>query len=102
MSPPPLPPTYEIMFLSRGGGGGGGGVGGGAVMGLKTGWPIILGLLHPHTNRMPSDYSVHMQLIHMYTVRKKDLILRPIERMLQMQFSMARKFPLYGSYADIT
>jgi hypothetical protein len=28
------------------------------------------------------------------TVRKKDLILRSIERMLQMQFSMARKFPL--------
>ncbi len=29
-----------------------------------------------------------------HTVRKKDLKLRSIERMLQMQFSMARKFPL--------
>jgi hypothetical protein len=30
----------------------------------------------------------------LYTVRKMGLILRPIERMLKMQFSMARKFPL--------
>ncbi len=29
-----------------------------------------------------------------YTVRKKNLILRSIERRPQMQFSMARKFPL--------
>jgi hypothetical protein len=35
-----------------------------------------------------------------YTVRKKDLILRSIERRPQMQFSMVRKFPL-GGYADI-
>jgi hypothetical protein len=30
-----------------------------------------------------------------HTVRKKDLILRSLERRLQMQFSMARKFPLW-------
>jgi hypothetical protein len=29
-----------------------------------------------------------------HTVRKMDLILRPIERMLKMQFSMACKFTL--------
>jgi hypothetical protein len=29
-----------------------------------------------------------------HTGRKKDLILRSLERRLQMQFSMARKFPL--------
>jgi hypothetical protein len=29
-----------------------------------------------------------------YTVRKMDLILRPIERRPQMQFSMARRFKL--------
>ncbi len=29
-----------------------------------------------------------------HTVRKMDLILRPRERMLKMQFSMARKFTL--------
>ncbi len=32
---------------------------------------------------------------HMYTVRKNDIILRSIERMLQTQLSMARKFPLW-------
>ena len=38
-----------------------------------------------------------MQKKHMimYTVRKKDLILRSIERRPQMQFSMAHKFPLW-------
>jgi hypothetical protein len=31
---------------------------------------------------------------HLYTVRKMGLILRSIERMLKMQFSMAHKFTL--------
>ncbi len=30
-----------------------------------------------------------------YTVRKMDLILRSLERMLKMQFSMARNFTLH-------
>ena len=32
--------------------------------------------------------------VYSYTVRKMDLILRPIERRPQMQFSMARRFKL--------
>ncbi len=33
--------------------------------------------------------------IFSYTVRKNDIILRSIERMLETQLSMARKFPLW-------
>jgi hypothetical protein len=40
---------------------------------------------------------LYILIVDNHTVRKKDLIFRPIERMLQMQFSMARrKFPLWS------
>jgi len=41
-----------------------------------------------------SKTEVIVSTVLRYTVRTIDLILRPIERTLQMQFSMARKFPL--------
>jgi hypothetical protein len=41
-----------------------------------------------------SFLSVGWRKIIVYTVRKMGLILRSIERMLKMQFSMARKFTL--------
>ncbi len=43
-------------------------------------------ILTPHPPLRPAS---------VYTVRKKDLILRSIERRPQMQFSMVRKFPLW-------
>jgi hypothetical protein len=38
--------------------------------------------------------GVYLLVAPRYTVRKMDLILRPIERRPQMQFSMARRFKL--------
>ncbi len=42
------------------------------------------------------DFHIHVSVseLYMYTVRKMDLILSSIERMLKMQFSMARNFTL--------
>jgi hypothetical protein len=43
---------------------------------------------------LTNQSAVLANIIFRYTVRKMGLILRSIERMLTMQFSMARKFTL--------
>ncbi len=48
----------------------------------------------PQKSLMVKDHYQLFMCIVVYTVRKMDLILRPIERRPQMQFSMARRFKL--------
>ncbi len=73
---------YSPRFASSSGGGGGGG---GRGEGERAKFQLI--------NAVSSAYPLS-HCNDQCTVRKMDLILRPIERRPQMQFSMARRFKL--------
>jgi hypothetical protein len=78
---------------------GGGGGGGGRHLALQA--ASQAGGPPPPGQRTPPAHTLFMLFVGEYdvqykcTVCKKDLILCSIERRLQMQFSMARKFPLW-------
>jgi hypothetical protein len=79
--------------------GGGGGGGRGRHLALQAARQA--GGPPPPRQRTPPAERLFLVKVDEYdvqykcTVRKKDLILRSIERRLQMQFSMAGKFPLW-------
>jgi hypothetical protein len=56
----------------------------------------IVDRLKPHSKYMQGDVQLRniVPVDYVYTVRKMGLILRPIARMLKMQFFMARNFTL--------
>jgi hypothetical protein len=51
-------------------------------------------ILEMHSFPMSAAKHFYDNPLSIYTVRKMDLILRPIERRPQMQFSMSRRFKL--------